>query len=235
MIPLPCGKITDLTVPPALLPFSMLRSLLIACLVSLTVAFAQPEYQPKEGDVVFQSSPNGLGMDLVDMIEGATGSHYSHCGMVLWHGEQWCVIEAIGPVRVVPLAAWRDRGRKKSMWVYRIKPDHQKHIPAALRSMKADLGKGYDFRYRLDDEAIYCSELIYRGWKTATGEPMGKLVKLKDLNWKPYEKLIVRLEGSTTIPLEREIITPRDLAQAKQLEYHWPPQERHKKFTLGKK
>lgn len=212
----------------------MLRNVLIACLASLTVVFAQPEYQPKEGDVVFQSLPNGFGMDLVDMIEGATGSHYSHCGMVVWHGQQWCVIEAIGPVSIVPLSAWRDRGRKKGMWVYRIKQDQQKHIPAALRSMKADLGKPYDFRYRLEGDAIYCSELIYRGWKTATGETMGRLAKLKELHWQPYEKLIVRLEGSATIPLEREIITPRDLARATQLEYHWPPQESQKKLNMSK-
>ena len=88
--------------------------------------------------------------------------------------------------------------------------------------MKLDLGKPYDPRYRLDSEAIYCSELIYRGWKQATGETLGKTVTLQQLNWQPYQKIIVAIERSENIPLDREIITPRDLALAPQLKPVWP-------------
>jgi hypothetical protein len=95
--------------------------------------------------------------------------------------------------------------------------------------MKKDLGKPYDLRYRLDDESIYCSELIYRGWLAATGKPLGKLVKLNELQWQPYRKLIVALEGSEEIPLERQIITPRDLANAPELTQVWPEPHTSKK------
>jgi hypothetical protein len=98
----------------------------------------------------------------------------------------------------------------------------RKSIPNMVKVMKKDLGKPYDIRYRLDSENIYCSELLYRGWKEVTGKPLGKLVKLHELNWQPYRKIIVAIEGSEEIPLQREIITPRDLAQAHELTQVWP-------------
>lgn len=200
-------------------------SLLLLCVPSL----AKAVYQPKHGDVLFQSLPNPWGQDIVDMIEGATGSPYSHCGVVIFEKGQWQVIEAIGPVQIVPLSTWQARGRGKKVWAYRLEEKQQRHIPSFVAAMKKDLGKPYDLRYRLDDEAIYCSELIYRGWLAATGKPLGKLVKLNELQWQPYRKLIVALEGSEEIPLERQIITPRDLANAPELTQVWPEPQTSKK------
>ncbi len=69
----------------------------------------------------------------------------------------------------------------------------------------------------MDDEAIYCSELIYDAYAEATGgEQLGELVRLGELNWRPYEATIRHFEGGPA-PLDREMITPRDLAKAEQL------------------
>lgn len=202
---------------------------LLAYLSLMSLVFRLSAYEPRQGDVVFQSSPNPWGMGLVDMIEGATQSPYSHCGMVIWQDSQWQVIEAIGPVQIISLETWQARGRGKKIWAYRLNESAQKHIPATITAMKRDLGKPYDPRYRLDDQAIYCSELIYRGWKAATGKGLGKTVPLQELKWQPYRKLIVALEGSDDIPLTREIITPRDLALAPELSLVWPPSYTSKK------
>ena len=207
----------------------MFRKLILSLLFYCVPSLAAESYQPQQGDVVFQSLPNPWGQDLVDMIEGATGSPYSHCGVVIEEAGKWQVIEAIGPVQIIPLSQWQSRGRSKKIWVYRFAETHHKFIPQMIAAMKKDLGKPYDIRYRLDDEAIYCSELIYRGWKKATGKPLGKLVKLQDLNWQPYRKIIVAIEGTEEIPLDRLIITPRDLAQAKELTQVWPPPQPSKK------
>lgn len=83
--------------------------------------------------------------------------------------------------------------------------------------MKTDLGKPYDPRYCFDDEAIYCSELLRRGWQKATGVALGKDVRLGDLKWKPYEAVIAAIEGPGPPPLDRLMITPRDLARAAKL------------------
>lgn len=174
-------------------------------------------YQPMEGDIVFQSLPNPAGMDLVDAIEGSTDSPYSHCGMVFQEGREWKVIEAIGPVKITPLKNYAARGRGGKLWAYRLDEADRKHVPAALAAMKEDLGKPYDPRYRFDDEAIYCSELIWRGWRASTGKGIGKTVTLGSLNWQPYQPVIEAIEGRGTLPLDREMITPRDLAKAKEL------------------
>jgi uncharacterized protein YycO len=179
-------------------------------------------YQPAEGDILFQSLPNPAGMDLVDAIEGATGSPYSHCGMVFKEDGAWKVIEAIGPVKVTALDVYVGRGRGGKVWAYRLVDAEKKHIPAALAAMKQDLGKPYDPRYRFDDEAIYCSELIWRGWNAATGKKLGKAVTLGSLDWKPYQPVIEAIEGRGNLPLDREMITPRDLAKAKELTLVFP-------------
>lgn len=206
----------------------MFRRLSLSLLLLLTYCAGdrrsgkQGDYQPAEGDVLFQSLPNPMGMDLVDAIEGSTGSPYSHCGMVFRDGSSWKVIEAIGPVKITPLDDFVSRGRGGRLWAYRLKEGERKHVPAALAAMRKDLGKPYDPRYRFDDEAIYCSELIWRGWKSATGHGLGQPVTLGSLNWKPYQQVIEAIEGRGVLPLDREMITPRDLARAPELEKVFP-------------
>ncbi|WP_193210755.1 YiiX/YebB-like N1pC/P60 family cysteine hydrolase [Luteolibacter marinus] len=179
-------------------------------------------YQPETGDIVFQSLPNPPGLDLVDAIEGATGSPYSHCAMVFEENGQWQVIEAIGPVKVTSLKEYTARGRGGKIWAYRFDQAGRKYVPAALATMRKDLGKPYDPRYRFDDQAIYCSELIWRGWKSATGKGLGNTVTLGSLGWKPYQPVIEAIEGRGNLPLDREMITPRDLAKAPQLTRIFP-------------
>jgi len=179
-------------------------------------------YQPAEGDILFQSLPNAAGMDLVDAIEGSTGSPYSHCGMVFQESGEWKVIEAIGPVKITPLKSYVARGRGGKVWAYRLGESNRKHVPAALAAMRKDLGKPYDPRYRFDDEAIYCSELIWRGWKAATGKELGTAVTLGSLDWKPYQPVIEAIEGQGNLPLDRKMITPRDMAKAKELTLVFP-------------
>lgn len=208
-------------------PFAMLRFLAFLSLALCSCGYGgkskgSSAYQPTEGDIVFQSLPNPAGMDLVDAIEGSTGSPYSHCGMVFGENGEWKVIEAIGPVKVTPLKDYIARGRGKHVWAYRLGEANRRHVPAALAAMKKDLGKPYDPRYRFDDEAIYCSELIWRGWKAATGKELGKTVTLGSLDWKPYQPVIETIEGRGNLPLDREMITPRDMAKAKELTQVFP-------------
>ncbi len=171
-------------------------------------------YAPSEGDVLFQSLPPN---DMVNMIEGSTGSPYSHCGIVARRDSEWVVIESIGLVTETPLDEWIDRGRDGVVHPYRLRPQYRASIPAFVAASRRYLGRPYDFHYAMDDAAIYCSELPYKAFLEATGERMGKTVRLSELQWRPYEEVIRQLE-SGGLPLEREIITPRDLALATQLQ-----------------
>ena len=166
-----------------------------------------------EGDLYFQSLPRNA---LINAIEGASESPYSHCGILVRKGDGWFVLEAIGPVRETPLAKWINQARDGHYDVFRLGAKHAGNIPEFIKAARKYLGRPYDVRYRMDDEKIYCSELIFKGYRDATGEQLGKLVKFGDLKWVRHVPVILAIEGS--IPLNRVMITPRHLSEAKQLE-----------------
>lgn len=197
---------------------SSVCTLVILLYLSLVVPalWAYWNYAPQEGDIVFQSLPKNK---LVDAIEGVTESGASHCGIVGREKDKWVVYEAFrGGVQTTPLYSYLFRGRDYGYAVYRFKPEYKKHIPETLRCARTYLGKPYDIRYRMDDDRIYCSELIYKAYFTAAnGDALGDLVKFGTLNWQPYESAITYFEGGP-VPLDREMITPVNLSRAPQLD-----------------
>jgi hypothetical protein len=176
-------------------------------------------YQPVEGDIVFQSLPSS---PLANAIEGATHSPWSHCGIVA-RDEQgaWVVYEALNGVEATPLHQFLLRSRDNAYAVYRLRDEQRRHVPAMLDEVRACLGRPYDVRYRWDDEKIYCTELIYKAYECTTGEALGELVALGSLDWQQYTPLIEELEGGP-VPVDRQMITPRDMAAAPQLERVYP-------------
>lgn len=193
-----------------------LAALLISIVLS-TVYGLQTEvlrgYEPQAGDLIFQSLPHG---PLTDAIEGATKSPFSHVGIVTQENGRWMVLEAIGPVVRTGLDDYLRRGRGGGFAVYRFDPRYADQLGAVIAAGAKHLGKPYDFHYDFDDASIYCSELIFKAFKVATGEELGTVRKLGDLDWRPHEQLIRTIELGG-LPLERRMITPRDLSEAKQL------------------
>ncbi len=170
-------------------------------------------YEPREGDVVFQSLPHG---PLVNAIEGATHSPYSHCGLVAREGGRWYVYEALGTVGRTPLLSWWQRGRSRALGVYRLNDEYRPCVPEMLDYVRGLVGRPYDIHYSMDDDRIYCSELVFKAFRAATGQPLGEVVRFGDLDWKPFEQLIERIEDGP-VPVERRMIPPRQLSEAKQL------------------
>lgn len=168
-------------------------------------------YLPEKGDLIFQSLPVN---DLVQAIEGISESPYSHCGIVVFKDDQWQVLEAIGPVKYTPLYEWVQRGRKEAIAVYRFK-DSQ-NIDLFITEAKKFIGRPYDIRYRMDDEKIYCSELIYKSYLKSHNIKLGELKALGDMPWQKYTITIQKYEKGKP-PLERLMITPANLSIAPQL------------------
>ena len=193
---------------------------LVFCIVFAVSVFSERaengagrRYQPKEGDIIFQS----LVGPLADAIEGVTRSGYSHCGIVTKHRGSWMVLEAIGPVMETPLGLWILRGRNHSFDVYRLKTPYSRTIPQFVAKARAYQGRPYDIQYEFDDDKIYCSELVFRAFLESTGEQLGEVVSLGELDWKHYEDFIRGITGGE-LPLDRRMITPWHLSRAKQLE-----------------
>lgn len=172
-------------------------------------------YDPEEGDIIFQPLPRIS--ELTRTIEGVTRSHYSHCGVLVREKGRWAVIEALGYVKLTPLNKWIRQGRYGQFYVYRLKKRYRDIIPKFILKLKNYLGTPYDAGFEMDSSAIYCSELVYKGFYDATGEKLGKIVKLGDLDWMPYKETIEKY-GNGSVPLNREMITPIHLSEADQIE-----------------
>jgi Permuted papain-like amidase enzyme, YaeF/YiiX, C92 family len=172
-------------------------------------------YEPREGDVVFQSLPRG---DLVDAIEGITASPFSHCGVMMKNASgRWVVHEAIGVVRETPLYLWivRGRGGRIDAWRWReIGGRDEAALRAALGKYS---GKNYDYRYAPEDDEIYCSELVFKAYRDAYDVELGEWEKLGTLNWRPFEAFIREME-SGALPLERPMIAPVGVTRSEMLE-----------------
>lgn len=203
----------------AWLRFGFLAALLVAAVLRFHVYGLAHllAYSPREGDIVFQSLPRG---DLVDAIEGVTGSSFSHCGVVMKNPDgDWVVHEAIGVVRETPLHLWVVRGRGARVDAWRLRSDDLARLDTAkLRAaLGKHAGKPYDYRYAPGDEEIYCSELVFKAYQDASGLELGTWEKLGDLDWRPHEAFIRAMEGGP-LPLDRPMITPVGVTRSTLLE-----------------
>jgi hypothetical protein len=166
--------------------------------------------------LVFQAL--SLEMDLVVAIEGVTDSNYSHVGVLHKRNGVWTVIEATGSgVIYTPFEKWKSVSRDGRWAAFRVKAAHRGHVPKFLANLHPHAGKPYDFRYELGQEKLYCSELVFHAWNKTTGQEMGKLTALGDLNWKPFLATIEKYNGGP-MPPDRKIISPIELSKAAQLE-----------------
>lgn len=71
------------------------------------------------------------------------------------------------------------------------------------------IGKDYDLAFEWSDDRIYCSELIWKIYKSATGLELGRLQKLSDFDLSSTavkEKL--RERYGENIPADEPVISP---------------------------
>jgi hypothetical protein len=161
----------------------------------------------KTGDIIFQTLPG----ELSQVISDVTESSLSHCGMIIREDSgELNVIEAIGPVRIIPIDDFIKNGINERYAVIRLKRRRFKDIDTVAAEAKKYLGRPYDLLYKLDDEYIYCSELVYKAFYNAAKIKIAEPVKLKDLNYKNSVGFIRAVTGGD-LPLEREMIVPIDI------------------------
>ena len=127
----------------------------------------------QDGDIIFQESRSRQSA----AVRAATGSRYSHVGLVFGVAEQKpFVLEAVQPVKKTPLAAWIRRGEDAHFVVMRVRTRPAGHTPRELRrEAERFLGRDYDLTFDWSDRRIYCSELVWkvyeRAWQVRVGEP----------------------------------------------------------------
>ena len=191
-----------------------------AYLVLLAAACSSDgQYLPKDGDVVFQVSQSAQSR----AIQLATGSPYSHMGIVYLREGEPFVFEAVQPVKLTPLRDWIKRGKGGQFVAKRLRDSRTLLSPQVLQQMKSIgeefSGRDYDVYFEWSDERMYCSELVWKIFKRGAGIEIGTLAKLGDFDLSPpavKEKLHERFGDA--VPLSETVISPSSMFESPMLE-----------------
>jgi hypothetical protein len=201
------------------------RGVLVA-IACLAIAFAPAPRLPvglrvQEGDLVFQRSHSTQSR----AVALATGSPYTHMGVVLVENGQPIVLEAVQPVKLTPLADWIGRGDGGRVVVRRLRDADRVLTGQALDRMrrlgKSWLGRPYDLQFRWDDERLYCSELVYKLYERSAGIRIGALRKAREFNLGSPEvqRLMAKRFGGREPPFDpdEKVISPQAMFEDPQL------------------
>ena len=188
---------------------------LAALLLALPGLRAKEEgaYSLQTGDVVFQCT----GGEQAKAIQAATGSRYTHCGVVFEEGGAFKVLEATQPVKVTSFEDFRKRSLPGTFQVRRLKASiSPEAIESAKEWGKKQVGLDYDLHFRWDDKTLYCSELVWKIFKKA-GIELCATRKFQDyeLDAPEVKKVIEQRYGSKDkLPKEEPVVSPGDLADS---------------------
>jgi hypothetical protein len=133
----------------------------------------------KTGDIVFQESGNTQST----AIGLASVSLYTHAGLIEMSPDgQPFVVEAVGPVRSIPLAEWIGHGTAGRITIKRVRGLNEQTARKVAAAAHVYDGRPYDFYFYEDREAIYCSELVHLAFKDGVGMIVGAEQQVRDLH-----------------------------------------------------
>jgi hypothetical protein len=169
----------------------------------------------KEGDILFQTSRSGQSR----AIQLATHSQYSHCGILYKMEGKYYVFEAVQPVRTTPLQDWVQRGKEGRFAIRRLRNSETILTPSVLLKMRKAgqpmAGRSYDLQFSWTDRRLYCSELVWKIYRHATGLELGRLQKLRDFDLSQHavKRKLAQRYGNR-IPLDEPLISPARLFES---------------------
>lgn len=145
-----------------------MRSLIIITIVLIfnnLHSFAQDQkIILKEGDLVFQDLDCGPLCDAIEAVtEGYQGRDFSHVAIIIKENNRLRAIEAIGSeVRSISIDSLFLRTPTKNKYlVMRLNDDYQYLAKNISKNSLKYIGKKYDDRFIMNNDSLYCSELVY--------------------------------------------------------------------------
>lgn len=210
------------------------RVLALVALLALTPSTAVAANLPplKSGDIVFQNSLSSAR----EAIMLASGTPYTHVGIVeIDAAGRPMVIEAAGPVRIVPFDDWRRKGSGHRIAIKRIQGLAEDEAEQAIARARHYLGRPYDRYFYETRDQIYCSELVHAAFKEGPNIHLGREQKLRDLNvetaaaraliakrWRGHPLCKTEpaptFEACSKLILEQTVVTPASIAGDSRLE-----------------
>ena len=185
------------------LPFSSM-------VTEMITAQTEPIEEVKEGDVIFQTSQSQQS----PLIQIATGSRISHCGIIVMKNGKPYVLETLKTLVVTPLDKFIARGEGGKYWLKRSKKENIKI------EFGSYLGKPYDLAFKFDNDKFYCSELIYDIYKNQLGIELCEPKKVSDYLMIGVDKLpqIEKAMKKRGITKEQYAVAPVDIFESDYLE-----------------
>ena len=196
-----------------------LQAVLVPILLAATscAAIASP---PKlsDGDIVFQASRS----DQSDAIRRATGSPYTHMGLIFLEQGKPLVLEAVGPVKWTALDEWIQRGVGRRYVVKRLADPSPLISPGGAGRLRAAAdrfrGRPYDFYFEWSDKRIYCSELVWKAYRNPFGIQIGALERLRDFNLRDSVVAAnLKERYGEAIPRDEIVISPASMFHSDKL------------------
>jgi hypothetical protein len=163
----------------------------------------------RDGDLIFQTSRSSQSL----AIQRATGSPYSHMGLIFIRDGQPYVFEAIATVRLTPLDRWIARGEGHHFVLKRLRNAETVLDPSGINRLHTAAlrlaGRPYDLTFEWSDERIYCSELVWKAYDRGLGIDIGALQTLRDFNLTdPAVRAKMRERYGDSVPLNEPVISP---------------------------
>lgn len=188
-------------------------------LASLSVPAFRVGAEPavRDGDIILHTSKSSQSK----AIQLATGSEYSHIGVIFQENHEWFVYEAHGPVRSTPLREWIERGVGRHYKVLRLREPKTLSAEKIERLREAGLkfrGRPYDQYFSWSDDRIYCSELVWKIYKNALNLELGtpRALRCHKLSASVVKSKMKERYGRR-IPFNEKTISPQDIYESKLL------------------
>lgn len=185
-----------------------------------SITLNQLEAELESGDLIFTQSQSTQS----EAIRQATGSPWTHVGVVVAEGNRMRILEAgRNGVAFDRLTSFISASRNQVVAICRLKDSARYFTPEAAQkfqaSLRQDMGKRYDKLFEWSDQKIYCSELVWRAYQKATGLSVGEVQRVGELkvNQPAVEKLIAerfklnKAQLSQSALLDEKIITPASM------------------------
>ena len=165
-----------------------------------------------EGDILFQVNQGGQSQ----AIALATGSKWTHVGILLRDKGKWVVYEAVGPVKATPLDVWATHGMDGHYTAMRWKEAETQldadRIEKLRTSLKNYMGLPYDWDFRWSDEMIYCSELIWKVYKEGLGIALCEPIPMREYALESETvKQVLEMRYGKEPPLDELMFAPGTL------------------------
>ena len=207
------------------------------CIISTSCKTENNNFYLQKGDILFQDLDSSPLCDAIELVTtGYKNGNFSHIGIVIATGDQNCInadylhendiriLEAI-PNKVVTtrldsfLNRSFDQEGNPKVIVGRLKKQYLPAIEHAISFLKKKIGVKYDDYFLMDNNAYYCSELIYEAFKKDSIFQLQPMTFLNPENndtlntWKEYYKKL-----NAQIPQNKLGINPGKMSLSKKID-----------------